>query len=708
MHRRIELTAPRGTEFQVRLSLCWNRAMGVSRFKRVIQRSCFCLALVVFPMVNRAADSQTVATPPQQPTEISLEELLKMEIPTVEAASKYKQKITEAPASVTIIGADEVKKYGYRTLADILRSAPGLYVSYDRNYSFLGVRGFSLGDYNNRVLLLIDGHRLNNSLSDSAFIGSEFPLDVDLIERVEIIRGPGSSLYGNNAFFGVINVITRKGRDMAGNGAEVSGEIASFDTYKGRVSYGNRFTNGLELLLSGTIYDSEGHDRLFYKEFDQPAHNNGVAENADRDAFKSFFGSVSFHDFSVEGAFNTRDKNNPTAQTVLDLGFNDPRLRTTDDRSFVNLKYAHEFPDVVDVTAQVYYDRHDFKANYPFSGVLFTDQQAAEWWGTEVQLTKHLWERHTLTLGGEYRDDFRQEERFSSSAPGTGGSEILTNRQNYGIYLQGDFAVLTNLHLNAGFRYDQYGDFDPAFNPRLALIYNPFGQSVFKVLYGTAFRAPNFFELRHSPPPAPVYNVKPETITPYELVYEQGIGDHLRSSVAGFYNQIDDLIRFNSELRHQRYENLSGAEAKGVELSMDGSWFSGVRGRVSYTFQVTENTATDQVLTDSPKHLGKINLTAPLLKDKIFAGLEFQYISKRTTSHLGTDVAGEDAPAYGVVNVTLFSQNLVKGLELSASLYNLLDRKYSDPATQGQGRNHLQDLIEQDGRAFRVKLTYRF
>jgi len=261
MHRRIELTAPRGTEFQVRLSLCWNRAMGVSRFKRVIQRSCFCLALVVFPMVNRAADSQTVATPPQQPTEISLEELLKMEIPTVEAASKYKQKITEAPASVTIIGADEVKKYGYRTLADILRSAPGLYVSYDRNYSFLGVRGFSLGDYNNRVLLLIDGHRLNNSLSDSAFIGSEFPLDVDLIERVEIIRGPGSSLYGNNAFFGVINVITRKGRDMAGNGAEVSGEIASFDTYKGRVSYGNRFTNGLELLLSGTIYDSEGHDR---------------------------------------------------------------------------------------------------------------------------------------------------------------------------------------------------------------------------------------------------------------------------------------------------------------------------------------------------------------------------------------------------------------------------------------------------------------
>jgi len=168
MHRRIELTAPRGTELQVRLLLgriaIDNSARDFFCVKRVIQRVSFWLVLAAFPVVSRAADSQTAVAPPQQPTEISFEELLKMEIPTVEAASKYKQKITEAPASVTIIGADEVKKYGYRTLADILRSAPGLYVSYDRNYSFLGVRGFNLGDYNNRVLLLVAGHRVNNSL----------------------------------------------------------------------------------------------------------------------------------------------------------------------------------------------------------------------------------------------------------------------------------------------------------------------------------------------------------------------------------------------------------------------------------------------------------------------------------------------------------------------------------------------------------------
>src|ERR1051326_400829 len=294
MHCRIELTARPGPVSQVHQSLAGDLAedqdLTRPNSKAAVKRFWYWSLLILFQVLGRAADSQSGA-PPQQPTEISFEELVRMEVPSVEAASKYKQKVTEAPASITIIGSDEVKKYGYRTLAEILRSAPGLYVSYDRNYSFLGIRGFNLGDNNNRVLLLVDGHRLNNSLSDSAFIGTEFLLDVELIERVEIIRGPGSSLYGNNAFFGVINVITRRGRDMAGNGVEVSGEIGSFETYKARVSYGKQYKNGLELLLSGTYYDSKGHDELFYKQFDTSANNNGVAVNADNDTYKSAFAS---------------------------------------------------------------------------------------------------------------------------------------------------------------------------------------------------------------------------------------------------------------------------------------------------------------------------------------------------------------------------------------------------------------------------------
>src|SRR5204863_6058936 len=221
------------------------------------------LALLCMAAASWAVEAQPAPAKTVEPTDISLEELVKMEIPIVEGASKYKQKTTEAPASVTIITADEVKKYGYRTLADILNSVPGLYISDDRQNARLGVRGVISRDYNSRVLLLVDGHRINNSLSDGAPIGTEFILDVDLIDRVEIIRGPGSSLYGNNAFFGVINVITRKGGDMTRHGAEVSGEGGSFDTYKGRATSGNKVQNGLEMLLSGSIYDSAGQRQLY-------------------------------------------------------------------------------------------------------------------------------------------------------------------------------------------------------------------------------------------------------------------------------------------------------------------------------------------------------------------------------------------------------------------------------------------------------------
>jgi len=251
-------------------------------------------------------------------------------------------------------------------------------------------------------------------------------------------------------------------------------------------------------------------------------------------------------------------------------------------------------------------------------------------------------------------------------------------------------------------RYDQYGDFDSTVNPRLALIYNPIGQAVLKAIYGTAFRAPNFFEVTYSDRSTPT--LKPETIATYELVYEQGIGNHLRSSVAGFYNQIDDLIF----LGNLGYQNVSGAEAKGVELSLDAFWPSGVRGRVSYSFQQTEDSSTGQVLTDSPQNMAKLNLSVPLWKDKIFASLELQYLSQRTTMQFNPTTyateAGADTAGYAVVNLTLFSQNLVKGLDFSASIYNLLDQGYSEPSTP----QHVQNAIPQDGRAFRIKLTYRF
>ena len=643
---------------------------------------------------------------------------MNIEVPKVYGASKLEQKETEAPASVTIVTADEIKKYGDRTLADVLRSVPGFNVSYDRDYAFLGTRGLSLGDFNDRVLLLVDGHRVNNNYNDGAAIGTDFILDIDLIDHIEVIRGPGSVLYGNNAFFGVINVVTRKGQQL--NGVEASAEYGEFDTYKTRATFGKLFTNGVQVLLSGTYYDSGGQGRLFYKEFDSPAQNGGWAQNLDGDTFGSFFGSLGYNDFTLEGAFNRREKANPTGQysqlvdpttQTLLTTFNDSRLRTIDERSYCALKYAHSFPDVVDVTAQVYYDRYTHEIGYPQSLLVGTniisssfssEKDVGEWWGVELQLNKRLWDRHVITLGSEYRDDFLQDSRVDVENQPDAGSHSRTNRQSYGVYVQGDFEVRTNLHFIGGLRYDQYGDFDPAINPRLALIYNPWEKSTFKAIYGTAFRAPSFYEFTLGDPGQVL---KPEEITGYELVYEQDIGRHLRSSLSGFYNQMSDLIVFDSG----SFMNFD-AQTKGMELALETFWASGIRGRASYSFQETRDTALGWDVPDSPNHLLKLNLSVPLVEDKVFAGLEFQYTSNRRSLQSAMangqpiTLQGDDAGGFGLVNLTIFSQKLIKNLELSASVYNLLDRRYSDPASAF----HIQDLIGQDGRSFRLKLTYRF
>ncbi len=661
--------------------------------------ACFLLAL---SLALSATAAETNAVPKTSDlTELPLEALMNLEVPKIYAASKIEQKTTEAPASTTVITSDDIKKFGYRTLADVLESVPGFTVSYDRNYDFIGARGISLGDANNRILLLVNGHRVNDNLTDSAAIGTDFILDVDLVERVEIIRGPGAVLYGNNAFLGVINVVTRQGGQI--NGLETSFDYGTFDTYKGRVTFGRQFTNGLDMLLSGSYYGSSGAGHLFYPQFDTPAQNNGVAQSLDGDLFRSFFASFGYRDFTFENAFNYREKVNPTAQ--FDTTFDDSQLRTIDERGYTALKYAHSFPEVVDVTAQIYADYYSHHIGYPQSvlvgtnvlySALVAERDTGEWWGSELQLNKTLWERLVLTFGVEYRDDFHQEQRISDQAA------VMGSRQSYGIYLQGDFAVRTNLHLNAGVRYDQYGHFHPALDPRVALIYNAFQGSTFKAIYGTAFRVPDFDEL--SDPR--FQNISPERISSYELDYDQEIGPHLRSSISAFDNEMEHLIVFDSG----SYTNFN-AHSKGTELALEGSWAGGIRTRASYSFQFTRNDTVDWQVPDSPSHMVKLNLSAPLVKDKLFAGMEFQYTSQRLSLHNATDAAGEpitvqgqEAGGFAVVNFTLFSRNLIKNVEFSGTVYNLLNRRYEDPASNF----HVQDVLQQDGRSFRVKLTYRF
>ncbi len=290
-------------------------------------------------------------------SEASLEQLGNIQ---VYSASKHLQSSGDAPSSVTVITADQIQEQGYRTLADILRTVRSFFVTNDRNYSSLGVRGFARpGDYNTRILLLVDGHRLNDNVYDEAMLGTKFPIDIDLIRRIEIVRGPVSSLYGSNALFAVINIITKQAQDL--NGLELSSGAASFNTYQGRISYGRQIKQ-LQFVISGSFYGSRGPNELFFPEFDTTQTNNGIASHADDDQLGSALATVAFRGLTVQGAYGIREKGIPTG--AYGTVFNNPGTRTTDSHGYVDLRYDHRLPGEWNLLARAFYDRYTYQGYY--------------------------------------------------------------------------------------------------------------------------------------------------------------------------------------------------------------------------------------------------------------------------------------------------------------------------------------------------------
>jgi outer membrane receptor protein involved in Fe transport len=631
-------------------------------------------------------------------TQLSIEELLSVEVYT---ASKFPQKTIDAPAAVTIITAADIKTYGYRTLVDLLNSVCGMTVSSDRNYDYLGVRGSGrTGDYNSRMLLLVDGYRLNDPIYDTAAIGTEFPVDLDLVERVEVVRGPGSSIYGSNAVLGVINVITKRGRDL--DGLEASVELASFDTDKERLSYGKRYENGAELLLSASRYRSDGQD-LFFPEFNTPATNNGIAHNLDGDRYQRFFGKLAYAGFTLASAYSSRDKTVPTAPYYTE--FNDPNMETTDEAAFVDLGYNGELGRSWDISAHVFQGRYYYEGIYPYEYeegvpvILNKDTGQGSWWGGEVKLLGRF-EKHKVVAGVEYQDNFRQDQTNFDIAP----YELYLNDKRSstreGIYVQDEITLGKGLLLNAGLRYDHYSTAGDTVNPRLGLIWRPVDATAFKLLYGTAFRAPNAYEMYYSAAGSQKTNpgLSPEKITTYEFVVEHSPWQNFRLTADVYSNKITNNINQITDSTDGLlvFINAGQVDARGVELEAERRWQGGMRLRMSYAWQLSREKETGDELVNSPRHLAKLNYSVPVWGDRLRTGLELQYTSSRKT------LAGETANGHFLTNLTLLSERLAKNIEFSASIYNLFDKRYSDPG----GQEHIQDLIEQNGRSYIFKLNY--
>ena len=625
----------------------------------------------------------------------------------VYSASKHYQDIKDAPSAVTIVTAEDIELFGYRTLAEVLSGVNGFFVTNDRNYSYLGVRGFAPpGDYNGRILLMVDGHRLNENVFDEALIGAEFPVDIDQIERVEIVRGPSSSLYGTSAFFAVINVITKK-RSSVQNG-KVSFDADSFDSYQGHFAIGTTVFKKIDAYLAGKIYDNSGHERLFYPEFNNPVTNNGFAVHCDDESSNDLLANLAYGGFRLQAVYGSREKGIPTAP--FGTLFNDPRTRTVDTQSYLDLGYERKVANRFEIMTHVAYDWYIYQGSYVYApevygtpdSVLNRDLSRGDWLTWEGQFRGRLWKGHRVTAGTDVQDNLRQDQKNYNVFPYSQFLNSQRDSANWGIYAQDEFTVLHRLSINAGFRHDQYSTFGGTTNPRLGIIYSPFEATHLKFLYGQAFRAPTVYELYYEVPGSQKANpsLRPETIRTYEGVLDQNLAEHLLVSASAYEYTVKDLIAQQVDPSDQLlvFQNAQRIRARGLELAAEGKWQSGMQLRFGYAVQRTRDADTELIVPNSPEHLAKTNLVLPVFKKKLFLGFEGHYMSSRQ-SLAGTTVGG-----FGTANITLFGRRLLKGLDLSATVYNVFDKNYSDPAPP----QNVQQSIPQDGRSVRIKLAYSF
>jgi iron complex outermembrane receptor protein len=633
----------------------------------------------------------------------SLEDLMDKGLTTPPAdvqsstAAKYAQTSATAPATVRLATAEDIKTYGWRTLGEVLRSFPGVFVSNDRFYDHLGVRGINLaGDFGTRVLLLIDGTR-SNDVFDGSYYGNDFVLDVDLIERVEFAPGPGSAIYGNNAFFGVINVITKRGH--AYNGAELSGEYRSYDTYKMRGSYGKRYDNGAEVLLSATGFDREGQSSLYFPEFDNPQENYGRAVGLDYDRTQSGFAKLTYKGFLLEAGHLDRSKGFPNAP--IGSVFNDPTNQEHDQFSFVNAKYEDNFAEDWGLNVRLGYQHADYFSNYAFASPpslfnsLVKQTLKGDRWDGELRLLNNSFERHRLLAGVEIQGN-QTANTSRIYLPGAPASfaETPADFVRYGVYLQDEFRLLDALTLLAGARYD-HSPFGQKANPRAALIWQPLKTTTLKLMYGTAFRTPTPYEavftnqnIGYTPP-----RLRPEDIGTVEIAAEHYLTPATRLAASVYHFDINGLIGLSDTLP-SAFGNRQNISGDGMEIEAEQRFSSGVRANLSYALQQAKSGGDG--LADSPGHMVKLHLSAPLWTERLRMGLETLYFSER-----GSKLSGVND--YLLANLTL-NASLHKNIDLSFSFYNLADVRYSDPV----GAVYRQNSIEQDGRNFRIKLSLRY
>lgn len=654
-------------------------------------------------------------------------------------ATGSRQLLSQAPAVASVITAADIRAMGATDLDQVLAAVPGLHVSVSpRAYSPLySIRGI-YSENNPQVLVLVNDIPITNVyVGDRSQVWGGMP--INNISRIEVMRGPGSALYGADAFAGTINIITKTAEEIAGTQTGV--RLGSFNTSEGWLLHGGNW-KGFDIAFSLEAGTTSGFDGVIDADaqtaFD--ALTSTVASlapgsvNLDRDWLDTRF-DISRGPWRLRLGHQVRSIGTG-AGAGLAL---DPRGSGTAHRSNVDLTYNAALARFWDITGTLSFFDTRTETDlvlYPPGAFGFTDgiigsPQVYER-HTRIGLSAfyHGFDNHQIRIGAgashndmhkvrEYKN-YIQDPVTSMFAPLVADGSVVdvsndpslvfirpNDRKVFYVFVQDEWRFAPTWRLTAGIRHDHYSDFGDTTNPRLALVWQTSPDLTTKVMYGRAFRAPSFSELYNINNPLAIGNkkLKPETIDTAELAFSYEPSPWVNLGLNVYHYRMRDVIRFSPTTGVA--ENFGTIKGRGFELETRISPLDTVTLSANYAYQWSEDDETGHKIANTPQDLVYV-----LASWKPFHGLatnlRVSWVVDRVRDALDPRPAPDD---YAITDATIrYTPSDWSPWSFAASIRNLFNEHAVEPSPRMLpfGIPMIPGDLPLPDRSFFVEASYRF
>lgn len=625
----------------------------------------------------------------------------------VSSASRVLERLEDAPASISVIDQQELRAFGYPTIAEALRGTRGVYLSNDHVVYSAGIRGLGEPlDYGNRLLVLSDGHSTNDNVLNAAFVGSDARDDLHDVDHIEVVRGPGSLLYGTGALSGIVNLVPR-GRDEP-----TAAHVAAGTYYDGvgharaGFHYNARKDAGVRASVTGAR--SDGFDVPVSLREPGEGPRAQIAERAETFRAGGTSGRAWYGPFTAQWMYHTREQLVPTGYVGTRL--NDLGTSYEDAHMMAELRFEPRLAPDLQLMARAHVNRFVWRGVYAFEEETIFEQQHGTWLGGELRAawTPLPWLR--VTGGGEVQ---AHPEATLGSVLGDGRVTTKPEPYRFGAgYLILDSSPAPWVRLSWGARLDVYSTFAPIVVPRAAIILRPAPGGVLKIMAGRAFRAPSISEQFYTDgktqvpavDPARGLVLKPESIASAEIEYSQRLGDDWTALGAVHASKLSARI-ISAEDRPGvpgvvRYVNSRpDAFVAGGDVELRREWRQGWMLAATYGYQRGELRRGERLI-NAPEHLASFRGVVPVVERLAAAGLRINLEAPRRIARSSAD---ETAGAI-VADLTVSGELQRFHSRYVIGIYNAMDTRYDYPAAE----SYLSATSRQNGRTFLAEITVSY